>query len=125
MYMTKTPQFIEGVESFQNGQQGTLGRYPFHFHLCGSMAGNGMVFKNNAIRNSRQRCLSIHSTNDAVIEGNVAYNTSGHCFFIEDGGEHGNTFLNNLGMVTNPGEGASIVVGIDSLSVFALVCCRH
>jgi cell migration-inducing and hyaluronan-binding protein len=30
----------------------------------------------------------------------VAYNNVGHCYFLEDGVEHGNQYLSNLGMLT-------------------------
>src|SRR6185295_17686454 len=30
------------------------------------------------------------------VENNVTYNTVGHCFFLEDGAEHGNQFVHNL-----------------------------
>lgn len=33
--MTQVPQSIFGVEFVRMGQQGNLGRYPVHFHLCG------------------------------------------------------------------------------------------
>ena len=37
----------------------------------------------------------------ATITGNtVAYNTFGHCYFMEDGGEKNNTFHHNLGLLT-------------------------
>ncbi len=29
-------------------------------------------------------------------QNNVTYNTVGHCFFLEDGIEHGNQFVHNL-----------------------------
>jgi len=31
----------------------------------------------------------------------VAYDNVGHCYFLEDGVEHGNQYLSNLGMLTN------------------------
>jgi cell migration-inducing and hyaluronan-binding protein len=34
------------------------------------------------------------------VENNVAYNNVGHCYFLEDGVEHGNQYLRNLGMLT-------------------------
>jgi cell migration-inducing and hyaluronan-binding protein len=34
------------------------------------------------------------------VENNVAYNNVGHCYFLEDGVEHGNQYLHNLGMLT-------------------------
>jgi cell migration-inducing and hyaluronan-binding protein len=34
------------------------------------------------------------------VENNVTYNTVGHCFFLEDGIEHGNEFIHNLAIQT-------------------------
>ena len=34
------------------------------------------------------------------VENNVTYNNIGHCFFLEDGIEHGNQFVHNLGILT-------------------------
>ena len=34
------------------------------------------------------------------VENNVTYNTVGHCFFLEDGAEHGNEFVHNLAIQT-------------------------
>ena len=40
--------------------------------------------------------MTVHGTNDLRIENNVTYNIVGHCFFLEDGIEHGNEFVRNL-----------------------------
>lgn len=48
-------------------------------------------------RDSNQRCYVIHGTNEVVVEENTAFNTFGHCFFLEDGVEVNNIFRNNLG----------------------------
>ncbi len=42
----------------------------------------------------------MHGTNDLRVENNVTYNSVGHCFFLEDGIEHGNEFVHNLGILT-------------------------
>ena len=34
------------------------------------------------------------------VENNVTYNNIGHCFFLEDGVEHGNQFVHNLAILT-------------------------
>lgn len=36
-----------------------------------------------------------------MIDSNVAYETAGHCFMLEEGGEQDNLFLNNLGFGTH------------------------
>ena len=42
----------------------------------------------------------MHGTNFVQVENNVTYNTVGHCFFLEDGIEHGNQFVHNLAIQT-------------------------
>lgn len=32
-----------------------------------------------------------------MLKDNIAYNSAGHCYFLEDGGEHGNQFIHNWG----------------------------
>lgn len=88
-------QKIEGAELVNFGQQGTLGRYPIHFHMSGDCSGS--VVSKNVVRESNQRCIVIHGTHNVNIIDNVAYDTKGHCFFTEDGIETGNTFQGNLG----------------------------
>lgn len=87
-------QHIEGVEIRNFGQQGILGKYPLHFHMCGD---NPSTVKKNVVRDSNQRCYVIHMTNNVTLEDNVAYDTFGHCYFLEAGTEIGNTFTRNLG----------------------------
>lgn len=52
------------------------------------------------IWNSRQRAVVVHGTHDLQIEENIALNTKGHAFVLEDGVETGNTFRNNLAVHT-------------------------
>ena len=42
----------------------------------------------------------MHGTNGVLIEDNVAFDTFGHCYMTEDGVEHSNSFLRNLGAHT-------------------------
>ena len=44
--------------------------------------------------------MTVHGTNYLRVENNVTYNTVGHCFFLEDGIEHGNEFIKNLAIQT-------------------------
>jgi hypothetical protein len=48
-------------------------------------------------RDSNQRCYVIHQTNQVIIEDNVALDVFGHCYFLEDGEEINNVFVDNLG----------------------------
>jgi cell migration-inducing and hyaluronan-binding protein len=75
-----------------------LARYPIHWHLIGDA--QGQYIKNSAIHDTYSRCVTVHGTNYLDIENNVTYNNIGHCFFLEDGVEHDNQFVHNLGILT-------------------------
>ncbi|CAI5504735.1 unnamed protein product [Closterium sp. Naga37s-1] len=97
IYMTPTKQTLEGVQFKGLGNQGTLGKYPVHFHICGQ-DGQGHVVRKNAIVFTRQRCMVIHATGSMTIEDNIAYETKGHCYLLEEGSELNNNFRRNLGI---------------------------
>jgi len=42
----------------------------------------------------------MHKTDNLLIEENVAFDTAGHCYMLEDGIETGNQFIRNLGAHT-------------------------
>jgi len=98
MAMASSKMFVEGVEFNRMGQNLTLARYPIHWHLIGDA--KGQYIKNAAIHDTYNRCVTVHGTNDLRVENNVTYNTVGHCFFLEDGIEHGNEFIKNLAIQT-------------------------
>jgi hypothetical protein len=95
MAMVTSKMYVEGVELNRMGQHMELARYPIHWHLVGD-SGKGQYIKNAAIHDTFNRCVTVHGTNDLRIENNVTYNSVGHCFFMEDGIEHGNEFVKNL-----------------------------
>ena len=98
MAMPSSQMYVEGVELNRMGQNLTLARYPIHWHLVGDA--KGQYIKNAAIHDTYSRCVTVHGTNDLQVENNVTYNTVGHCFFMEDGIEHGNQFVHNLAIQT-------------------------
>jgi G8 domain len=98
MAMAPSKMFVEGVEFQRMGQNLTLARYPIHWHLIGDA--KGQYIRNAAIHDTYNRCVTVHGTNFLRVENNVTYNTVGHCFFLEDGIEHGNEFVHNLGIQT-------------------------
>src|SRR6187551_2279275 len=98
MAMPSSHMYVEGVELNRMGQNLTLARYPIHWHLVGDA--KGQYIRNAAIHDTYNRCVTVHGTNDLQIENNVTYNTVGHCFFMEDGIEHGNQFVHNLAIQT-------------------------
>ena len=84
VWFMQTPhvqQKMVGVELRNMGQQGSLGRYPIHFHLCGNAL--GAVVAKNTICQSNQRCIVIHGTDNLLVTENIAYDTAGHCFMTE------------------------------------------
>ena len=98
MAMNGSKMFVDGVELNRMGQNMHLARYPIHWHLIGDA--QGQYIKNSAIHDTYSRCVTVHGTNYLDIENNVTYNTIGHCFFLEDGVEHDNQFVHNLGILT-------------------------
>jgi cell migration-inducing and hyaluronan-binding protein len=98
MAMATSKMFVEGVEFNRMGQNLTLARYPIHWHLIGDA--KGQYIRNAAIHDTFNRCVTVHGTNFLRVENNVTYNAVGHCFFLEDGIEHGNEFVHNLAIQT-------------------------
>ncbi len=98
MAMPSSKMYVSGVELTRMGQHMTLARYPIHWHLVGDA--KGQYIKNAAIHDTYSRCVTVHGTNFLRVENNVTYNTVGHCFFLEDGIEHGNEFVKNLAIQT-------------------------
>lgn len=96
MVMAGAKTKISGVEFDKMGQRGIKGRYPFHWHLAGDLT-SGDYVKNNSIHDSFQRAIVVHGTNNALVEGNVAFNITNHAFvWAEDGNEVRNSFIKNL-----------------------------
>ncbi|HWJ70623.1 MAG TPA: G8 domain-containing protein [Sphingobium sp.] len=98
MAMAGSKMFLSGIELNRMGQHMQLARYPIHWHIIGE--GQGQYIRNASIHDSFNRCVTVHGTNNLRIENNVTYNTVGHCFFLEDGIEHGNAFIKNLAIQT-------------------------
>ncbi|AFY02100.1 G8 domain-containing protein [Bdellovibrio bacteriovorus] len=98
MIMPSSYGYIDGVEFSHMGRMGEMARYPFHWHRVGDAA--GQYIKNSSIHHSFQRCITVHATNNALVENNVCYDHYGHGFFLEDGNEVGNTFAKNLGILS-------------------------
>jgi len=98
IYHTPAPveQFLEGIQIEFFGQQGKVGRYPFHFHMSNSAEGSKI--SKNIVLNSHQRGFVVHGTHDVKLEENVAFGVHGICYMLEDGSEENNYFIRNIGM---------------------------
>jgi cell surface hyaluronidase len=106
MVMDDSSAFVGGVELARMGQKAKLRRYPIHFHMQGE-AGTGSYLKDSSIHHAFNRCVTVHGTNHLEIKNNAAFDTIGHCYFLEDGAETNNTFEGNLGFMTRnaaPGQ---------------------
>ncbi|MFT4807327.1 MAG: hypothetical protein ACI9LX_000644 [Paraglaciecola sp.] len=88
--------FIDQVEFFRVGRMAEMGRYPFHWHKKGDVS--GQFIKNSSIHESYNRCVTIHETDNALVEGNSCYDHFGHGFFLEDGSERNNIIRSNIGL---------------------------
>ena len=87
-------QRVRGVLAYRMGQRNVKGAYPFHFHLLGSSPSS--YFFDNVVVRSFYRCFVVHGTSAVQVMRNVAFDVDGHCFYLEDGVEEGNTFAHNL-----------------------------
>ena len=94
---------IANAEIYHMGQNSVLGAYPVHFHMCGSIdaAREEIAYvRSNSIHHTFARCVTVHGTNGLRVEGNMAFDHHGHCYFLEDGSEKRTVFRNNLGFST-------------------------
>ncbi len=98
MGMVSSSMKVSGVQFYRMGQAGKLGRYPFHWHLVKDAT--NQYIKNSTIEKSYNRAITVHGTDNVVVEDNVAYDHIGHGFFLEDASETGNQFIGNLGLVS-------------------------
>jgi cell migration-inducing and hyaluronan-binding protein len=99
---------VEGVGFHRVGQKARLARYPMHWHLAGAV--DGQYFRGNSVWKSFNRCLTIHGTDNLLVEGNVCHDHIGHGFFLEDGAESGNQLVGNLGLTgRQPASGEAVL----------------
>ena len=102
---------VSGVELTRMGQSGVLARYPFHWHLAGDRTGD--YFVNSSVHHNFSRCVTVHGTHNVRVAGVVGYETFGHCFFLEDGVETGNSFQDNFGLVVRYPEETDALLPTD------------
>ena len=89
---------IHYCELTESGQAFKLGRYAIHFHMIGTV--HGSLVKGNAIHHSYNRACTTHGVHYFKVVNNVAYDTMGHSFFIEDGIETKCVYDGNLSILT-------------------------
>lgn len=109
MCMPGSKMKAENIELYHMGQKATLGRYPWHWHLL-QEGGSGLYLKNSSVHRTFNRAVTIHGTNNTLVEGNVAFDNLGHAYFFEDGNEINNVMQYNLGLVTRrPSEADALL----------------
>jgi len=106
--------YIQGIEVTKAGQYNKKGRYPIHFHLCGDVNGRAYI-KDCAIHHNYQRSITIHGTHNLIVRRNVAYDTYGHSYFIEDGIETGNEISWNLGIRAKSVDNSEVLTDVNGL----------
>ncbi|MCC6310954.1 MAG: transmembrane domain-containing protein [Trueperaceae bacterium] len=113
MAMGASSVHLDSVELTRMGQAGVLLRYPVHWHLMGD-AGAGSFVRNSSLHDLYNRCVTIHGTNGVLLDGNAAYNTFGHCYFLEDGAESGNVLRGNLALQVREPVGQDALLPSDT-----------
>lgn len=98
MIMSSSKAYFSGVEFLRCGQEGLLGRYPFHWHH--DLDVTGQYIEHSSIHRSYNRVVTVHNSQNARVEGNVGYDHLGHGYFLEAGSETGCLFKDNLGILT-------------------------
>ena len=91
---------IENIECRYMGQGFRLGRYPIHFHMIGTVR-NSYV-RSVSIHHTYNRAIAIHGVHYLRVTNNVAFETMGQTFFLEDGIETKNVITHNLAANTRP-----------------------
>ena len=100
---------IDGAEFAKVGHRSKMGRYPFHWHLAGNVT--GQYIRNSSIHQSLNRCVTVHGTQFATVEGNVCFEHLGHGYFLEDGNEENNIIKNNVSLAaTRPAVGQELLM---------------
>ncbi|MEM9185136.1 MAG: hypothetical protein AAGB00_01415, partial [Planctomycetota bacterium] len=97
---------LDSVNFDRLGQAGRLGRYPVHWHVGGDRSGD--VLRRSSVTNSNNRGVTIHGTQNVLVEGNVLHDIHGHGFFQEDGAEYGNQYLGNIALGIHKVGGATV-----------------
>ena len=85
---------IEWIEIKDGGQAFKLGRYPIHMHMIGNV--HKSYVHGNAVHQTYNRAFTTHGVHYFRVTNNIAFDTKGHTFFIEDAIETNNYYDHNL-----------------------------
>lgn len=101
---------VQGVEFYQLGQGGQIGRYPVHFHMLRKTAQPVPTMddptpeplnylKDCSIWDSMTRWVTVHATQGMYLARNVGYKSIGHGYYLEDATEINNKLYSNIGIL--------------------------
>jgi len=88
---------VQGVEFYQMGQGGRIGRYPVNFRLARKTPSDTYL-KDNSIHDSMTRWITLQGTHGVLLERNVGYKSIGHGYMLKDATEIDNKFYSNIGI---------------------------
>jgi len=91
---------IAGVRAYRMGQINRLARYPIHFHMMDTAETSYIT--DCAVQHSFYRAYTIHGTHRTLVSRNVAFDITGHAYYVEDGVEEDNTISFNLAAHIHP-----------------------
>lgn len=112
MIMVGSYGYVAGVEFYRMGQEAFKARYPFHWHICHDV--NGQYINNSSLHHLYNRAITVHGSQNALVDDNVVFETQGHAMFLEDAVETGVTFNHNLVMnVRRPAAGLTAFIPAD------------
>jgi hypothetical protein len=96
---------VQGVEYYELGQGGVIGRYPVHFHMARAVPQpvlsppyDGTYIADSSIHDSMTRFITVHATQGVLVARNVGYRSIGHGFYLEDATETNNRLYSNIGI---------------------------
>jgi G8 domain len=112
---------VQGVEFYQLGQGGLIGRYPVHFHMdrqvprpsCTSKkngqkydvtcSSTGTYLADSSIVDSMTRFVTVHATQGVTLARNVGYMSIGQGYYLEDATETDNRLYSNVAITMRAG----------------------
>jgi len=102
---------LRGIEFWRMGMTNILGRYPVHFHH--SKTGQEGEVADCSVHHSYYRAITIHDAFELRVLRNVAYDITGHAFYLESGVEENNRVEYNLASFVHAIDGAVLMGGTE------------
>ncbi len=101
MIMNGADLYMNGAELRYMGQEGELGRYPVHAHQLGESQNGELQFivENTSIHHSFHKGITIHSSDDSLLDNNVIYETNSQALFLE--ADSRGQSVNNVNITNN------------------------